>query len=178
MKLSQEQVLTIAKKIPTMFENEQFVAAWMTKSYMSKIKNIKELKLASQQEIAEQRQNYIEMVKDLAKYEQYTVIKVGLLEMKDKILELDILLEDPSLERFLDNLYGTQGRPKEEALENVFSRSGYGSNDDDECQQIRPQQRQMDLCVSKGKQMQQDRMRNQRQVVTKPAKMQRKGSCE
>ena len=47
------------------------------------------------------------MVKDLAKYEQYTVIKVGLLEMKDKILELDILLEDPSLERLLDNLYGT-----------------------------------------------------------------------
>ena len=177
MKLSQEQVLTIAKKIPSMFENEQFVAAWMTKSYMSKIKNIKELKLVSQQEIAEQRQNYIEMVKDLAKYEQYTVIKVGLLEMKDKILEFDILLEDPSLERFLDNLYGTQGRPKEEALENVFSRSGYGS-DEDECQQIRPQQKQMDVYVSKGKQMQQDRKRNQRQVVSKPSKMQRKGSCE
>ena len=177
MKLSQEQVLTIAKKIPSMFENEQFVAAWMTKSYMSKIKNIKELKLVSQQEIAEQRQNYIEMVKDLAKYEQYTVIKVGLLEMKDKILELDILLEDPSLERLLDNLYGTQGRPKEEALEKVFSRSGYDS-DDDECQQIRPQQKQMDVYVSKGKQMQQDRKRNQRQVVSKPSKMQRKGSCE
>jgi hypothetical protein len=47
------------------------------------------------------------MLKDLTKYEQYTFIKVGLLKIKDKILELDILLEDPSLDRFLDSLYGT-----------------------------------------------------------------------
>ena len=50
--------------------------------------------------------------------------------MKDKILEFDVLLEDPSLDRLLDYFYGTEGRPNEEALSNVFSRRSNGSCSD------------------------------------------------
>ena len=65
---------------------------WITKNYLDKMREIKNLKLASQKEIAEHRQSLIEVAKDLAKYEHCQVIKIATVEIKNKILDFDILL--------------------------------------------------------------------------------------
>ena len=84
-----------------------------------------------------QRETLLEIINDLTKLQKFQTIKSLLKELKTRVIDLDVILEDPSLERLLDQLYAlgykkseVQPRKRRQIKQNVNSCSD--DYDDDE----------------------------------------------